>query len=126
MLFNAAKRSNSPSDWEKYKCVRNKVVAMLRRNKRQYFYNLQFATQDFWKAIKVINKTSQFQMEILHLLQIMPKLNFLIPTFTNVLTTQFLFSVILSHLIQMAVLPPHFALKNKSQNLFVHWKINWA
>ena len=57
VLFNAAKRSNSPSDWEKYKCVRNKVVAMLRRNKRQYFYNLQFATQkDFWKAVKVINK----------------------------------------------------------------------
>ena len=57
MLFNAAKRSNSPSDWEKYMCVQNKVVAMLRWNKRQYFYSLQFATQkDFWKAIKVINK----------------------------------------------------------------------
>ena len=35
LLFNAAKRSNSPSDWEKYKCIRNKVVAMLRQNKKQ-------------------------------------------------------------------------------------------
>ena len=57
LLFNTAKKSNNPMDWEKYKCVRNMVVAMLRRNKRQYFYNLRFATnKDFWKAIKVINK----------------------------------------------------------------------
>ena len=57
LLFKTAKKSNSPSDWEKYQCVRNKVVAMLRRDKRQYFYNLRFATnKQFWKAIKVINK----------------------------------------------------------------------
>jgi hypothetical protein len=58
-MFNAAKWSNSPSHWEKYKCIRNnlKVVAMLRRNKKQYFYNLRFSSQkEFWKAIKLINK----------------------------------------------------------------------
>ena len=34
MLFNAAKRSNSPSDWEKYKCVWNKVVAIYASTKQ--------------------------------------------------------------------------------------------
>ena len=30
---------------------------MLRRNKKQYFYNLRFSPQkEFWKAIKLINK----------------------------------------------------------------------
>ena len=55
--FRAAKRSKSLADWEKYKIVRNKVTAMLRRNKRQYFYKLKFSShKDFWKAVKVIKK----------------------------------------------------------------------
>ena len=55
--FRAAKRSNSEELWNKYKSIRNKVVALLRRGKRQYFYNLQFSTnKEFWKAINVINK----------------------------------------------------------------------
>ena len=57
LLFNTAKKSNSAVDWEKYKCIRNKVVAMLRRNKKQFFYNLRFSSQkEFWKAVKLINK----------------------------------------------------------------------
>ena len=40
LMFNTAKKSNSPRDWKKYKCVRNRVVVMLRRNKRQYYHNL--------------------------------------------------------------------------------------
>ena len=56
-MFHAAKRSNNPRDWEKYRCVRNKVVALLRRNKKQFLYNLRFASQkEFWKVIKLINK----------------------------------------------------------------------
>jgi hypothetical protein len=55
--FRAAKRSNDEESWNKYKCIRNKVVALLRRGKREYFYNLQFSTtKEFWKAVKVINK----------------------------------------------------------------------
>ena len=55
--FHAAKRSKSLADWEKYKIVRNKVTAMLRHNKRQYFYKLRFSSQkDFWKAVKIIKK----------------------------------------------------------------------
>ena len=55
--FRAAKRSNDEETWNKYKCIRNKVVALLRRGKREYFYNLQFSTtKEFWKAVKVINK----------------------------------------------------------------------
>ena len=127
LLFNTAKRSNSPSDWEKYKCVRNKVVAMLRRNKRQYFYNLRFAThKDFWKAIKVINKTPQFPlsgMEILQSPQIVPRLSFIIPSSTNVSITHLLRSIILPHLIQKALLPPYFVQKNESQNYYAPWRL---
>ena len=55
--FHTAKKSKSPGDWDKYKIVRNKVVAMLQLNKRQYFYKLKFSScKEFWKAIKVINK----------------------------------------------------------------------
>ena len=55
--FRAAKRSNDEETWNKYKCIRNKVVALLRRGKREYFYNLQFSTtKEFWKAVKVISK----------------------------------------------------------------------
>ena len=55
--FRAAKRSNDNLLWNKYKSIRNKVVELLRRGKRQYFYNLQTSTtKEFWKVIKVINK----------------------------------------------------------------------
>ena len=56
-LFRAAKRSDGDDLWNKYKTVRNQVVALLRLNKEQYFHNLQFSTsREFWKAIKVLNK----------------------------------------------------------------------
>ena len=56
-LFRAAKHTNNSEFWSKYKTVRNQVVALLRWNKEQYFYNLQFSTcKKFWKAIKVLNK----------------------------------------------------------------------
>ena len=55
--FRAAKRSNDNVLWNRYKSIRNKVVALLRRGKGQFFYNLQSSTtKEFWKAIKVINK----------------------------------------------------------------------
>lgn len=38
---------------KKYKIVRNKVIAMLRRNKQQYFYKLKISfRKDFWKDDK--------------------------------------------------------------------------
>jgi hypothetical protein len=55
--FRAAKRSDDNELWNKYKTVRNQVVALLRRNKKQYFRNLQFSIhKEFWKAMKVLNK----------------------------------------------------------------------
>ena len=54
--FCAAKRSKYNLLWNKYKSIRNKVVALLRRGKRQCFYNLQSSTtKEFRKVIKVIN-----------------------------------------------------------------------
>ena len=55
--FHAAKKDNCARLWTKYKTVRNKVVALLRRSKRQYFYNLKYRNhKELWKAVKLINK----------------------------------------------------------------------
>ena len=116
--FHNAKRSKSFADWEKYKIVRNKVVAMLQRNKRQHFYKLRFSPQkEFWKAVKVINKykTPQFPpyRTMLQSPPTAPKQNCLTITFMAVSITLSHPSAILLHLILKTVHLIYFVLKKK-------------
>ena len=56
-LFRAAKKCKSTASFQKYRAVRNKVVALLRLNKTKFFKKLANASQkEFWKAIKLLNK----------------------------------------------------------------------
>ena len=56
-LFRAASKTKMEAAVTKYKCVRNRVVAMLRTSKSKYFRNLGHSSQkDFWKAVKLIRR----------------------------------------------------------------------
>ena len=57
MLFRAASKTKTEAAVTKYKCVRNRVVAMLRASKSKYFRNLGHSSQkDFWKAVNLIRR----------------------------------------------------------------------
>lgn len=128
LLFNTAKKSNSAGNWEKYKCIRNKVVAMLRWNKKQYFYNLRFlpkrssGRQSSW----LISRIPQYQLSgtaPLQSLQMMPRLNFWILSSLNALITHSLHSVILSPLILKLALLQYFAQRRKSVIFYALWML---
>ena len=56
-LFRAAKRCKSTASFQRYRAARNKVVALLRLNKKRFFKRLGSAPmKEFWKAIKLMNK----------------------------------------------------------------------
>ena len=116
LLFNATKRSNSPSDWERYKCIRNKVVAMLRQNKKQNSGRQLLS----WST----SRTPQFLlsgMAVLQSPQMMPRPSFSTLTSMSVSITRSFRSMILPQLTLKTVLLPHFAQRNKSWSCFAPW-----
>ena len=58
-LFRAYKQatSNPGSAYQRYRAARNKVVAMLRLSKTNFFRGLKFqSSKAFWKSMKMLNK----------------------------------------------------------------------
>ena len=56
-LFRAAKKSQSTATYQKYRAARNRVVALLRLNKKKFFRGLgQSSVKEFWRAIKLLNR----------------------------------------------------------------------
>ena len=56
-LFKAAKNSKSQGAYRKLTVARNQVVALLRRNKSEFFRKLPKSNaKEFWKSIKLVNK----------------------------------------------------------------------
>ena len=54
----AYRKSQSSTDHQKFCSARNKVTTMLRRRKSIFFASLPSSSQkQFWKAVKLINKT---------------------------------------------------------------------
>ena len=59
-LFRLAKRSNSSSLRKKYRDMRNRITAQMRRAKKIYFRNLRNGgNKAFWKAMKYLNKSNR-------------------------------------------------------------------
>ena len=58
-LFHTAKKKKSGQVWQKYYNVRNKVVRLLRKAKRQYFANIsvQSTPKKFWSTMKLKNRS---------------------------------------------------------------------
>ena len=57
-LFRIHKKTQSPSDQQKFRAARYKVTAMLRQSKSAFFAELAYSSQkQFWKAVKFINRT---------------------------------------------------------------------
>ena len=58
-LFHTAKKKKSGQVWQKYCNVRNKVVRLLRKAKRQYFANIsvQSNPKKFWSTMKLKNRS---------------------------------------------------------------------
>ena len=56
-----ALKSGSASDWSSYRKLRNKVNAMLRSAKAEYFQNLSFKSKPgkFWKHFQSLSKRSK-------------------------------------------------------------------
>lgn len=56
-LFQRAKRTKLKSDYGKYKRIRNRVLAQLRKARANYFRQLNPSNpKEFWKTIKLLNK----------------------------------------------------------------------
>ena len=59
-MFQRAKRSRNPSHLDKYKRMRNRVTAMLRAAKNNYFNSITSASSKrFWKMVKLVNKKQE-------------------------------------------------------------------
>ena len=60
ILFKRAKKTRKEAHFAQYKAVRNKVVGLIRYNKKLYFNNLASSgSKMFWKSIKLLNKNRQ-------------------------------------------------------------------
>ena len=60
-LYKRAKKTGTVTHMKNYKTLRNKVVAMLRANKKLFFNNLNAASQkQFWKTMKQGTKHSPY------------------------------------------------------------------
>ena len=56
-LFRIFRHSENPLHLANYKIQRNRVVAMLRKCKEEFFHKLNSANvKDFWKAVRKLNK----------------------------------------------------------------------
>ena len=59
LLFEKAKESHDPTDFQKFKTIRNKVVSKLRSNKQSFFSSLNpKSPKDFWKSIRALSISS--------------------------------------------------------------------
>ena len=57
--YRLLKSTECHSIHHKYKSLRNKVVGLIREEKRKYFENLNSPDQKvFWKAVKMLNKST--------------------------------------------------------------------
>ena len=67
LMFQKAKRSNQASDHTKYRQMRNKITALIRSAKRQYFAMLNVSdTRQVWKAYKAIHKQFNSVPNLVH------------------------------------------------------------
>ena len=55
-VFQKFERTKSVYTWSEYKILRNKVISLIRLNKRKYIESLNPSTKLFWKFVKGLKK----------------------------------------------------------------------
>ena len=55
-VFRKFQRTKSVHTWSEYKSLRNKVISLIRLNKRKYIESLNPSTKLFWKFVKGLKK----------------------------------------------------------------------